>query len=245
MKPLYIFRHSPIEGPGYLAEFLDHFKIPYVLLRIDAGEAIPQDPDGASGLVFMGGPMSVNDELPWIAAELALIRRAAVLGMPVLGHCLGGQLMSKALGGTVGPNAVKEIGWFPVQQADNVPARDWLHGLPESFEVFHWHGETFTLPTGATPVLRNSQCANQGFVLGNMLALQCHIEMTEAMVHEWVLQGEPELTRPAPSLQDPAQIRQNLPARIVRLQEVAHLIYTRWLRPILSAKSSESARSSV
>ena len=101
MKPVAIFRHSPSEGPGYLAPCLDRSRVPWQLIRVDAGDVLPGDVEPFSGLVFMGGPMSVNDDLPWIAPVLELIRSAVAKDVPVLGHCLGGQLMSKALGGTV------------------------------------------------------------------------------------------------------------------------------------------------
>lgn len=120
MKPVAIFRHFPVEGPGYLATFLDSHSIPWQLIKIDAGEMSPASTDHFSGLVFMGGPMSVNDDLPWIAPALALIQQAVTNNIPVLGHCLGGQLMSKALGGIVRRSAVKEIGWGEVSVADNL-----------------------------------------------------------------------------------------------------------------------------
>ena len=122
MKPIAIFRHAAPEGPGYLAEFLDERQIPWQLIAIDAGDAVPSDINAFSGLVFMGGPMSANDELPWIAHELALIRDAVARDIPVLGHCLGGQLISKALGGTVSRNPVKEIGWGEVTVVGNEAA---------------------------------------------------------------------------------------------------------------------------
>ncbi|HYA47171.1 MAG TPA: type 1 glutamine amidotransferase, partial [Burkholderiales bacterium] len=111
MKPVAIFRHSPTEGPGYFATFLDAHSVPWRLVKVDAGERVPADARAFSGLVFMGGPMSVNDDLPWIREVLGLINSAAQADIPLLGHCLGGQLMSKALGGKVTRNPVKEIGW--------------------------------------------------------------------------------------------------------------------------------------
>lgn len=114
MKPVAIFRHLPIEGPGYFATFLDNNHIPWQLIKVDAGENPPDSIKPFSGLVFMGGPMSVNDDLPWIESSLNLIRQAIDLEIPVLGHCLGGQLMAKALGGSVTQNPVKEMGWGKV-----------------------------------------------------------------------------------------------------------------------------------
>ena len=132
MKPIAIFRHAAAEGPGYLAEFLDTQQIPWRLIAIDAGNAVPRSAEAYSGLVFMGGPMSVNDDLPWIPPVLALIREAVATDIPVLGHCLGGQLISKALGGTVSRNPVKEIGWGEVAVTDNDSARNWF-GAVQNF----------------------------------------------------------------------------------------------------------------
>ena len=111
MLPVAIFRHAPTEGPGYFAIFLEQHGIPWRLIAIDEGEPVPATANGFSGLCFMGGPMSVNDPLPWIGEELALIRRAHEARVPVLGHCLGGQLMARALGGAVVLNRYKEIRW--------------------------------------------------------------------------------------------------------------------------------------
>lgn len=107
MKPVAIFRHSSTDGPGYFAAYLDRRRIPWRLMKLDQGEVVPADPRSFSGLGFMGGPMSVNDDLPWIAPVLQLIRNAVREDVPVIGHCLGGQLMSKALGGAVSSNRVK------------------------------------------------------------------------------------------------------------------------------------------
>jgi GMP synthase-like glutamine amidotransferase len=181
MRPIAIFRHLDIEGPGYLAEFLDARCIPWTLIAIDAGMTQPESPEAYSGLVFMGGPMSVNDDLPWIAASLDLIRQAVDRDIPVLGHCLGGQLIAKALGGTVSRNPVKEIGWHSVSVADLPEARAWFGNIRQ-FSAYHWHGETFSLPDGATHLLSSQHCRNQAFAIGKHLALQCHVEMTEPMI---------------------------------------------------------------
>lgn len=100
----------------------------------------------------------------------------------MLGHCLGAQFISKALGGTVTRNPVREIGWLPVARVDTPAAAVWLDGLPHEFEVFHWHGETCTVPVNAERILASRDCSNQGFALGNTLGLQCHIEVTAQMV---------------------------------------------------------------
>jgi GMP synthase-like glutamine amidotransferase len=237
MRPVRIFRHVAGEGPGYLSQYLDERDVPYELVCIDRADPVPQHLDDVAGLVFMGGPMSVNDPLPWIADELRLIRAAAAAQVPVLGHCLGGQLISKALGGRVGPNAVTEIGWHEVERVDNEHSREWLDGLPERFMAFHWHGETFSLPSGAAPILRSRHCPNQGFVLGNILALQCHIEMTEDLVMGWAGQAQDELVSSA-SVQTAAQMADDLAARVAELQRRAAVLYARWLRPIVGSPTA-------
>ena len=199
------------------------------LVAIDRGDAVPTDISKMSALVFMGGPMSVNDPLPWIADELRLIRLAYDANVPMLGHCLGGQLIAKALGAEVRRNAVKEIGWHPVEQTDTSM---WRKDLPPRFEVFHWHGETFDPPQGATPLLRSLWCEHQAFAIGNALALQCHIEMTPDMVKEWVELGQEELQPDTLSVQSPLFMTADLPARTAALHRVADVIYNGWLNRV-------------
>lgn len=235
MKPISIFRHTPPEGPGYFGDFLERQQIPYRVIAVDAGEAIPATLDETSALVFMGGPMSVNDPLPWIKPELELIRQAVACDMPVLGHCLGGQLISKALGGTITANPVKEFGWFNVMQQHNAAANAWLSTLPQIFPAFHWHGETFTIPSGADLILSSDGCRNQAFVIGNTLALQCHVEMTAAMVREWAELQPQDIVRATPTIQTWPQMSKQLEQRVETLQHHAGLLYQRWLQPLLVA----------
>jgi GMP synthase-like glutamine amidotransferase len=224
-----ISRHVAHEGPGYLAEFLERHDIAYRVVKIDENEPLPPSIAGFSGLVLMGGPMSVNDDLPWIAPTLALIREAMDAGKPVLGHCLGGQLISKALGGVVSRNPAREIGWLPVQRIDNAQANVWLGDLPREFEVFHWHGETFDLPTGATRILGSAACPNQGFVIDSTLALQCHVEMTADLVRLWARVGREEIAQTSETVQNETQMIADLAARVARLHSVADRLYAPWI----------------
>ncbi|WP_372522870.1 type 1 glutamine amidotransferase [Sulfuricaulis sp.] len=230
MQEILIFRHAPHEGPGYLADYLGRHRLPWRLIRIDENDPIPSSIDGVSGLVFMGGPMSVNDPLPWIPRVTQLIQRAVAADVPVLGHCLGGQLISMALGGAVTKNPVKEIGWLPVSRVDSPAAKPWLDGLPAKFEVFHWHGEIFSIPPGATRILASSDCANQAFVIGKTLAFQCHIEMTGAMVREWARLGTDDLAPLCATVQNPQAMTAELDRRVKRLQGVADKFYDRWIQ---------------
>lgn len=229
MKPVAIFRHLPIEGPGYFATFLDNNHIPWRLIKIDAGENPPTGIDEFSGLVFMGGPMSVNDDLPWIENSLQLIRQAVATDVPVLGHCLGGQLMAKALGGVVSANPVKEMGWGEVSVADNPAAREWFGDLT-TFQSFHWHGEAFSIPQNASCILSSPYCANQAFALGMHLGMQCHVEMTERLVRDWCSVTAEELAAMnEPSVQSLEEIETDLPQRIATLNAVADQLYRKWI----------------
>ena len=231
MKPVAIFRHSPTEGPGYFATFLDAHRIPWRLVKVDAGERAPASPREFSGLAFMGGPMSVNDDLPWIRDVLGLINSAADADIPVLGHCLGGQLMSKALGGVVTKNPVKELGWGRTEVAGNTTAHKWFGDI-QSFDSFHWHGETFSLPQDSIHLLSSAHCANQAFAVGKHLALQCHVEMTEPMIHEWCENGAAELAANAssPAVQSAQVMQAQMRDKLPELHRVATQLYRHWLQ---------------
>lgn len=227
MKPVLVIRHAETEGAGFFGSFLDQHHIPWTMVCIDNGDAIPTDISGYRGLVMMGGPMSVNDDLPWITQEVALIQQAMHQNLPVLGHCLGGQLISKALGATIKANSVKEIGWGEVHVSDEEALS--LFGAPH-FESFHWHGETFDLPKGAKHMLSSQYCQNQAYRIGNAVAFQCHIEMTEEMVKTWCANGADELesSRLSPAVQQAEVIQQNLGARVGNLNNIARNVYAYW-----------------
>ena len=231
IKSVIIFRFIAHEGPGYLGDCLTAQNITWQLVKVDDGEALPASIVAYGGMVLMGGPMSVNDNLPWIAPILALIREAISHDIPVLGHCLGGQLMSKALGGVITQNAVKEIGWGEVMVSKNETAKNWF-GSIEAFNAFHWHGETFSLPQGATHVLASPYCQNQAWSIGKHLALQTHIEMTVEMVQKWCEEGADELQESASSIavQQAEAMQQELPLHCFFLNKVAKQVYSHWIQ---------------
>lgn len=231
MKPVAIFRHADTEGPGYLGEFLDAHNIAWQLIRIDAEDSVPLLAQTYSGLVFMGGPMSVNDDLPWIPASLALIQQAYRLDIPLLGHCLGGQLISKALGGVVTRNPVKEIGWGEVKVMEESLAHRWFGDI-HVFEAFHWHGETFSLPSNAHLLLSSRYCVNQAYAIGKHLALQCHVEMTGDMIESWGQWGASEISDnlASPAVQSVALLQQQAAVKLPRLHLVADNLYGCWIQ---------------
>ncbi len=230
MKPIAIFRHVSPEGGGYFVEFLNAHAIPWQLIRIDEGDPVPQSARDYSGLVFMGGPMSVNDDLPWISFVLPLIRDAFLHDVPLLGHCLGAQLIAKALGGVVRKNEVKEIGWGKVNSTENETTRAWFGDI-RSFDAFHWHGETFSLPQGAVHLLSSPHCANQAFAIGKHLALQCHVEMTRQMIQEWCDLGASEITSnyASPAVQSAQEMQSQMNDKLTELHHVATQLYRHWL----------------
>jgi GMP synthase-like glutamine amidotransferase len=167
---------------------------------------------------------------------LGLIRQAVKANVPVLGHCLGGQLMAKALGGDVSRNRVKEIGWGDIQVVPGPAAQRWFGPAPR-FLSFHWHGETFSIPPRAARLASSEHCENQAFALGPHLALQCHVEMTPELVRSWCLDWHKEVASLAArvkSVQTPEEMQRDLDSRLEALNAVAERVYDRWLEGLAS-----------
>jgi len=143
---------------------------------------------------------------------------------------LGGQLMSKALGGAITKNPIKEIGWGQLTVADNPEAQHWF-GDTRQFTGFHWHGETFSIPTGAIAILSSTYCANQAFTMGKHLGFQCHIEMTESMIREWCENGADEIAAAcSPAVQPPAVMFDSMAEKVASLNMVAGQVYSQWIK---------------
>jgi GMP synthase-like glutamine amidotransferase len=182
-----VFRHAPYEHLGLIGPALEAAGLEYEYVDLPPDANRPLDMEAARGLIFMGGPMSVNDDLDYVRREMDVIRQAERRGLPMLGVCLGAQLIAKALGARVYRNAVKEIGWFPVRWSEAAAEDALLAGLPDPATVFHWHGETFDLPEGAVRLASSGACRNQAFRRGaNIYGLQFHLEVTPPMISEWL-----------------------------------------------------------
>ena len=231
MKPVAIFRHSPTEGPGYFATYLHARGLPWQLVKLDEGEGVPAGVGSFSGLVFMGGPMSVNDDLPWIAPVLELIRKAVPADVPVLGHCLGGQLMARALGAQVLLSPVPEVGWHEVQMSGGAEQKKWF-GAAASATVFQWHYDAFELPPEAVHLAGNTSCPNQAFSLGPHLAMQFHLEIDANKLDAWLTEPEPSYQHAQqqyPSVQSVANIRDGTARFLIAQQALADRIYAQWM----------------
>ena len=187
-------QHVPFEGLGSIETWLQTAGYDITSTRFHLSEALPEV-DEIDLLVVMGGPMSVNDELeyPWLGDEKAFIRSVVASGTPTLGICLGAQLIASAMGAKVFPNAVKEIGWFPVQAVAS--SNEASFKFPEETTVFHWHGETFDLPPQAVQLAQSTGCQNQAFQIGNhVIGLQFHLETTPDSAQAIVTHCRDELT---------------------------------------------------
>ncbi len=234
MNPIAIFRFSPTEGPAYFAEWLGARALPWQLIPVDEGAPIPADPREFSGIGMMGGPMSATDRLPWIEPLSRLLRDAIVQEVPLIGHCLGAQLLAQALGARVSRSSVPEIGWVDVEVSDAGAGRSWFGGR-ERLTIFQWHYEVFDLPAGATRVLTNAFNPNQAFIVDDRhIGLQCHVEMTRDLVESWCESGLGETAGPGTAA---CQSRQDILAatreRLPALHAVADGVYARWAEGLL------------
>lgn len=218
-----MFRHVPFEGLGLIAAALERSDV-----RIEhadlytRGAALP-NPDAADGLIIMGGPMSANDEFDYLKHEMAVISSFISAGKPILGVCLGAQLIAKTAGARIYRNREREIGWAPVYWTDAGRQDRLFRGLEQPEPLFHWHSETFDLPAGAVWLAYSDRCRNQAFRLGDTVyGLQFHLEVTPQIIDDWCRQDANEgdfreLERPIDSR-----------AHAARLSKVAAIVFDRW-----------------
>lgn len=187
-RPLLVLQHAPWEGPALVAR-AGARRAPDVGLDVrsvldDAAPDLP-DPADLAGLVVMGGPMGADDDdrHPGLAAERALLARAVDADLPVLGVCLGMQLLARALGATVHPGHGTEIGFAPVEVIADDPV---LRPLGPAPTVLHWHSDAADLPTGATLLARSARTPVQAFRAGSALGLQFHLELDGPDLEAWL-----------------------------------------------------------
>lgn len=173
-------QHVPFESPAYLATWAHRRGHPLTRTLLWENSGFPEL-NGFDGLFILGGPMNVYEETryPWLADELAFVERAVSAKKPILGVCLGAQLLAVALGGRATEMLDKEIGWYPVELTQAGRDAALLRGFPNWFTAFHWHGDCFSIPPGAVHVARSDGCEQQAFIYGDrVVGLQFHLETT-------------------------------------------------------------------
>ncbi|MGD9895293.1 MAG: type 1 glutamine amidotransferase, partial [Dehalococcoidia bacterium] len=181
-----ILEHTAGDGPAHFGEWLTATGRPMRLVQIHAGDPVPRDLGDHAGVCVLGGPMSANDPLPHLHQELALIELALAADVPVIGHCLGAQLLAKALGAAIGRSPAPEIGWYPLTVQDTPAAREWF-GAERAPWVMQWHREAFALPAGATPLAGSAACPQQAFGWRDRhLAVQCQPEAERDKIALWL-----------------------------------------------------------
>ena len=232
MKPVRIFTHLACEPPGYLAQLLGNLGYPYQQVCLYDGEQVPMDLDNIAGLVIMGGPGNVNEPSTWMRQEIELIKKAFVNNTPVLGICLGAQLMSKALGGDVHPGKSVEVGWHQVELLPAAANDPCFSNVDQIFPVFQWHAHVFTAPPQST-ALAFSACSDcQAFSYQNSLAVQFHLEMTVEIISSLMNLYGSDLVGDSDCTQNRTQILENIEVRSQQVNSMADAIFTPWFHSL-------------
>lgn len=228
MAEFLVLQHEPMEGPGTIADEIRLAGHAVRTIRLDQKEKVPADPAPFAGFVVMGGTMGISDQgkFPHLKDEIALLGKAVKTEKPVLGICLGAQLLADSLGAEVKAGE-KEIGWFPVHKMPDACKDPVLRRLPENFPALMWHGDHFPLPAGAVHLLSTQKCACAGFRFGKKAyGLVPHLEMTAAMVDEMVSASRKEL---ASAQVEPAQILEDSSEYAEPAEELARTMWKAWL----------------
>lgn len=234
MKPVLILQHQTAEHPAYLETWLQQHNISYQIYNAGAGDEFPASIEPYAALAVLGGGMSAND--PLLSNRLAeiLILQAMRRDRPVIGHCLGGQLMTRALGGTIAQSPQPEIGWQPIEYQNTPEVTHWFGANPTP-TVIQWHYETFSIPAGATLLASSKACTNQAWAMGNHLAMQFHIEIDAVKAQEWAADEDSkwEAARSQYStVQSSAEILSGIEQHLSVHQATADAIYRAWLSTV-------------
>jgi GMP synthase (glutamine-hydrolysing) len=222
--------HVPSETLGLIKTCLDKRGLPVAEHQVYENQ-VPSYSSSMSALIVMGGPMNVDEThlYPFLNAEVKLITQVLQARRPVLGICLGAQLLAKVLGSRVYPNRVREVGWYPVELLPEAGNDRLFSKVPRTFDVLHWHGDTFDLPEGATHLARSDRCVNQAFRWGSSVwGLQFHLEVTPEMIDDWV-QGEDSISYIRGAGEDPEEISEKTTAIFSTLQPLAEQIFSSFL----------------
>ncbi|MBI2090013.1 MAG: gamma-glutamyl-gamma-aminobutyrate hydrolase family protein [Deltaproteobacteria bacterium] len=236
MAKIWVLQHIICETLGTIADALDGAGISYQYIRPFAGDPVPKEIGGASGLIVMGGPMGVYEQgaYPFLADEMHLIEKALRAQVPILGVCLGSQLLAATLGAAVTKGQRKEIGWYPVTLADSCKDDPLWSGVESPFIAYHWHGDVFELPTGATALASSALTRFQAFRYGqSAYGFLFHMEVTPLIIRDMVETFGDELHE---AKVDGADILQRAPDYLPRLQATGSLVFQRWSNPVVKSQ---------
>lgn len=230
MNPVLILQNLSGDGPAHLGRWLSDRDIAFETRDSEAGDPFPASMAGYGGLAILGGEMSANDDLPSLRRAEALFLQAHAMGVPTLGHCLGGQLMARALGARVAASPAPELGWQPMFVADHESAHAWF-GPAAGHVVFQWHREAFDLPAGALRLASSAACPVQAFSIGPHLAMQFHLEIDEEKLVRWSLEEGAfhDADRGRPTVQGGLAMRRDMARHLSMHQALADRVYTRWV----------------
>ncbi len=229
-----VVQHSRNEGPAALAAFLDAQNIGWTLCRLDRGEPLPDPLTGWRAVALLGGTMSAyDDSVPFLAAELRFIERLLRADCPVLGICLGAQLLARVLGARVAAMPAREIGWHPVRMSPQAASLlSWEMAAIEVPRVFQWHGDAFELPAGSERLFMGDACPEQGFRVGTRtIAVQFHPEVDEPTLRQWLRAEAAWLARQGgrPQVQTGSEILGEAVARLAAVRPLSEALYRAWL----------------
>lgn len=227
-----VLRHAQAEGLGLLANALRDLGIHNRYLDVARGDGLPRDVRSVGGVIVLGGAMGAyeTEQHPFLKAEADFIEKAIEAGRPVLGVCLGAQMIAQVLGARVYAGDRREVGWAPVQLTDDGKDDSLFAGLGDSFTVFHLHGDTYELPPDAVNLAQSSLYEQQAFRWGDTVyGFQFHLEFTEPMIARLV--GEPQSQQYITAAGvDPKQLMAETPQRVAGLADVAPEVFRRYFQ---------------
>ncbi len=231
MNPVVVLQQVAHERLGTLAVAFENAGLPWHEVELYAQPQAAIDLDRAAGLVVLGGPMNVDQigQYPFLQREVGYIEQALAEGLPVLGICLGAQLLAKTLGAKVYPNRTKEIGWYEIELTAAAGDDALLAGCAPRQTVFQWHGDTFDLPQGAVHLARSRLCEQQAFRYGgNAYGLQFHLEVTAGMIEQWL--AEPTNEEELADLEyiDPQRIRAGIAEGLPKMELLGERVLGRF-----------------
>ena len=232
MKPILIFTHVTCEPPGHINTLLGRLGYPSRQICLMEQACDDQVLHNTSGIGIMGGPGDVNQPSDWMQHEMQLIRQADRQGIPLLGICLGAQLMSKALGGQVQPGQSLEVGWHPVELLPAAHSHPWFAGLPQRFTAFQWHAHEFSPPAGAELMATNDCAECQAYSLDKHLALQFHLEMHEDTIRSLIDKYSSDLEGDSDCVQDAEQVLRDITRRCEQTFSIADRLIGNWLQSL-------------